>query len=240
MLLPHQHSSAEHSESIQKELEKSEHFYAAAELFKQLSDPTRVRIFWILSHCEECVINISAMLGMSSPAISHHLRALRNCGLITSRRDGKEVYYRIADTLPCRMMHQTVEQIMEIGCPATAMNDSSSPTEIIYRVHQYLLDHVGERITIEELSRRFHINKTTLKQTFKTIYGTSIASHMKMHRLESAATLLRESSDSIAQIAQAVGYESQSRFTVAFKESFGILPSEYRKTHRPSLTTIDP
>ena len=46
------------------------------QVFKHRSDPTRVRIFWLLSHREECVINIAAILNMSSPAVSHHLRSL--------------------------------------------------------------------------------------------------------------------------------------------------------------------
>ena len=63
-----------------------------ADVFKQLGDGSRVRIFWLLCHCEECVINISSMVDMSSPAVSHHLRQLKAGGLIVSRRDGKEVY----------------------------------------------------------------------------------------------------------------------------------------------------
>ena len=232
MSLPHQHNNVKRSEFLQKGLEYDPQFHAVAELFKQLGDPTRVRIFWILSHCEECVINISAMLRMSSPAISHHLRVLRDCGLVTSRREGKEVYYRIADTIQCHTLHQMLEQVMEITCPETEITHNASQSEIIHRVHQYLLDHMGERITIEELSRQFLMNKTTLNQAFKAVYGTSIAAHMKNHRLGKAASLLRESEDSVAQIAQAVGYESQSRFTAAFKAAFGLLPTEYRKTYR--------
>ena len=55
-----------------------------------LSDPSRLRIFWLLCHCEECVMNISALVDMSSPAVSHHLRNLKASGLIVSRREGKE------------------------------------------------------------------------------------------------------------------------------------------------------
>ena len=73
------------------------------------------------------------------------------------------------------------------------------------------------------------MNTTTLKKTFKDVYGTSIAQHMKQHRMERAAVLLRRTGDGIAQIAHAVGYESQSRFTTAFKETYGVLPTEYRK-----------
>ena len=65
---------------------------------KQLGDPSRLRIFWLLCHCEECVLNIAAIVNMSSPAVSHHLRLLKSSGLIVSRREGKEMYYRTADT----------------------------------------------------------------------------------------------------------------------------------------------
>ena len=88
-----------------------------AELFRSLGDPTRVRIFWLLSHREECVINIAAMLDMSSPAVSHHLRSLAENGLLESRRDGKEVYYRAPDTVQGQLLHEIVEQVMEIACP---------------------------------------------------------------------------------------------------------------------------
>ena len=64
-----------------------------------------------------CVGNISAMMDMSSPAISHHLRALKASGLIVSRREGKEVYYRAADTAQARLLHQMIERVMEIACP---------------------------------------------------------------------------------------------------------------------------
>lgn len=101
--------------------------------------------------------------------------------------------------------------------------------EIIQKVHEYLTLHMEKRITIEELSRQYLINPTTLKAAFKSVYGTSIAAHIKEHRMEHAARLLRESDLSAAEIAKAVGYESQSRFTAAFKAYFGILPKEYRK-----------
>ena len=85
------------------------------------------------------------------------------------------------------------------------------------------------RVTIEELSRQYLINPTTLKAAFKAVYGASLASHIKQHRMEQAARLLRETDMSVAAIAQAVGYESQSKFSAAFKESFQVLPREYRK-----------
>lgn len=115
--LPHHHEEGIETPRIQEQLSNIEDFQTIAEIFKQLGDTTRIRIFFLLCHCEECVINISALLDMSSPAVSHHLRPLRNSGLIVSRREGKEVYYRAADTSQSQLLHQMIEQVMEIACP---------------------------------------------------------------------------------------------------------------------------
>ena len=100
---------------------------------------------------------------------------------------------------------------------------------IIREIHDQLTRHMEQRITIEELSRKYLINPTTLKTAFKSIYGTSIAAHIKEHRMEQAAKMLKETDKSIAEIARAVGYDSQSKFTAAFKTYFKVLPKEYRK-----------
>ena len=229
--LPHHHGSQKTAAGMHRVLTDVDHFTAVSEMFKQLSDPTRVRLFWLLCHHEDCVINIAAMMDMSSPAISHHLRSLNDSGLIESRRDGKEVYYKAADTEESRLLHVIVEKVMAITCPEKEIDFQASQREIIHGVHDYLIEHISERTTIEELSREFLMNTTTLKKAFKDVYGTSIAAHMKKHRLELAADMLVQTDDGIAQIAKAVGYESQSRFTTAFKEAYGILPTEYRKQH---------
>lgn len=111
--LPHDHG--EHLEKM--ELPETGTFQAAAECFRNLDDGTRLKIFWLLCHCEECVINISAMMNMSSPAVSHHLRQLRDAGLVVTRRGGREVYYRAADTSTAKILHETIEKILEIACP---------------------------------------------------------------------------------------------------------------------------
>ena len=104
-------------------------------------------------------------------------------------------------------------------------------TETIRKIHDQLLQHMEQRITIEELSRQYLINPTTLKNAFKSVYGTSIAAHIKEHRMRQAARMLIESNMNIAEIAQAVGYDSQSKFTTAFKAYFKVLPREYRKNN---------
>lgn len=103
---------------------------------------------------------------------------------------------------------------------------------IVRDVHRMLCEQLATHVTIDALARQFHINPTTLKTVFKAVYGNSIAAHMREHRMERAAALLRETPDSVAQIAQAVGYESQSKFTAAFKAYYSLPPTDYRKRHR--------
>ena len=88
-----------------------------ADVFKQLSDGSRLQIFWLLCHSEECVINIATAVNMSAPAVSHHLRFMKQAGLIVSRRDGKEVYYTLAATSEAILVHQMVDQLLQTKCP---------------------------------------------------------------------------------------------------------------------------
>ena len=98
-----------------------------------------------------------------------------------------------------------------------------------------MVEHLSERLTIEALSREFLMNTTTLKAVFKKVYGTSLAAHMKAHRMERAASLLlKPHRTTSARSPSAVGYESQSRFTSAFRECYGVSPGEYRRAHTPA------
>ena len=68
-----------------------------AELFKALSDPSRVRIISALAHTELCVYDLAATLGMSQSAVSHQLRSLREMRLVRYRKEGRNVYYQLDD-----------------------------------------------------------------------------------------------------------------------------------------------
>ena len=108
----------------------------------------------------------------------------------------------------------------------------SEQVEIVKAVHRELTAHLDRRPTIEDLARRYLMNTTALKATFKAVYGQPIAAYMKQYRAREAARLLRETAGSVAEIARAVGYESQSKFTRAFREVEGISPTEYRREQR--------
>lgn len=120
----------------------------------------------------------------------------------------------------------------------------SEQVELIRQIHDQLTGNLERRYSIDALSRQYLMNPTTLKQMFKTVYGTSIAAHIREHRMESAAQLLANTDLSIADIAQKVGYDSQSRFSSAFKEYYHMLPKEYRRKCAkneitPDVSTLD-
>ncbi len=113
--LPHDHGKK--TAEVFDKMPQDRSFETVADIFDLLRDKNRLKILWILFHCEDCVINISAMMEMSSPAVSHHLKILKTSGLIVSRREGKEVYYKAAETEQVKMLHDTVESLMAIICP---------------------------------------------------------------------------------------------------------------------------
>ena len=113
--LPHDHGTGTAALLEHRPSQKS--FETVASEFQLISDSTRLSIFWLLCHSEDCVINIAAAAGMSSPAVSHHLRLMKQAGLIDSRKVGKEVYYRLADTKEAQLLHQAVDSILQIKCP---------------------------------------------------------------------------------------------------------------------------
>ena len=101
--------------------------------------------------------------------------------------------------------------------------------DIVKAVNEYISTQFMKRITIDSLSDQFDIPTSTLKRCFKGVYGTTIHHYLKECRINAAKRLLRESDQSVLEIANAVGYENGSKFTSAFKEATGVTPSAYRK-----------
>lgn len=112
--LPHDHGSD--TSAFLKTMPERETFDRTAETFDLLSDPSRVKILWLLCHTEDCVANIAAAVEMSSPAVSHHLRVLKQAGLLAYRKSGKEAYYTLADTDEAKLVHHIVDIIFNLNC----------------------------------------------------------------------------------------------------------------------------
>lgn len=104
--------------------------------------------------------------------------------------------------------------------------------QIIKEIHTFLTSNLEERYTIDYLSKKYLMNTSTLKATFKSVYGTPIATYMKTYRMNQAISCLRETDYSMAEIANLLGYENQSKFTAAFKKVVGVLPTTYKKTYK--------
>jgi DNA-binding transcriptional ArsR family regulator len=82
-------------------------------LFKALGDPNRLRILWALNYEEMCVCDLALFLGVSESAVSHQLRQLRQLNLVTNRREGPVIYYRISDGHGCGLIQHALERIRE-------------------------------------------------------------------------------------------------------------------------------
>ncbi len=84
-----------------------------AELFKLFSDPTRLKILMSLSRHELCVCDLAALIEMNQSAVSHQLRLLKQGRLVKSRREGKSMFYSLADDHVLTMLAQGIEHISE-------------------------------------------------------------------------------------------------------------------------------
>ena len=105
-----------HEEVIQRvnqEMPEEETLFDLAELFKVFGDSTRIRILYALFQSEMCVCDIAQLLGMTQSAISHQLRALKNARLVKSRREGKTVFYSLADDHVKTIIDQGLEHVRE-------------------------------------------------------------------------------------------------------------------------------
>ncbi|MEI6101606.1 MAG: metalloregulator ArsR/SmtB family transcription factor [Eubacteriales bacterium] len=100
-------------ETVRSNMPGEEDLYDLAELFSVFGDTTRVKILCALFSAELCVCDIAALLSMTQSAISHQLRILKQARLVKFRRDGKTVYYSLADEHIKTMFAQGMEHISE-------------------------------------------------------------------------------------------------------------------------------
>ena len=93
--MAHDHSDI--IKHVKKGLPKDEQLQDLGDLFKIFGDTTRIKIMYALHEDEMCVCAISELLGMTQSAISHQLKTLKTANLVKSRREGKTIYYSLAD-----------------------------------------------------------------------------------------------------------------------------------------------
>lgn len=113
---------------------------------------------------------------------------------------------------------------LESACPA-----GGYPARMMEQVRLYMETHLEEKLTIPALSRRFALSQTALKVQFQRRYGSSVHRCLRELRMRRAGELLRTTGMTVQQVAQAVGYDGVSQFSVAFKTCYGVTPGQYAK-----------
>lgn len=107
------HAHEDIVKKVQKEMPSEDTLYDLTELFRIFGDSTRVRILYVLFEAEMCVCDIAMLLGLTQSAVSHQLRALKNARLVKARRDGKTVFYSLADDHVKTIIDQGLEHVSE-------------------------------------------------------------------------------------------------------------------------------
>ena len=100
-------------QKVRDSLPQEDFLFDLAELYKIFGDSTRIKILYVLFEAELCVNDIAQVLNMTVSAISHQLRVLKQAGLIKFRRDGKTVYYSLADDHVRTIIDQGAEHVGE-------------------------------------------------------------------------------------------------------------------------------
>lgn len=135
----------------------------------------------------------------------------------------------------------TAENIMQKRAAAAA-RDSTIPVRrtdenLAEATCRYLMDHMDRHITIRQLSEVFHVSQTQLKNSFKKVYGTSVYAYIRTEKMWAAARMLRETNETVLEIAGRYGYNNGSKFAKAFSDVMGMTPKEYRNTEKVRVNT---
>jgi len=98
---------------VRESMPEEEALYDLADLFRIFADSTRIKLLYLLLESEMCVCDIAQLLGMTQSAISHQLKALKQAKLVKFRREGKAVFYSLADDHVVEILAQGMEHITE-------------------------------------------------------------------------------------------------------------------------------
>ena len=99
--------------TVRQRMPEEERLKELADFYKVLADATRIKILWILLESEMCVCDIAQLLGMTQSAISHQLQVLKKSKLVKYRREGKTVFYSLADSHVRAILGQGMEHVTE-------------------------------------------------------------------------------------------------------------------------------
>lgn len=112
---------------------------------------------------------------------------------------------------------------------------TKSQAELANQASIYILEHMDKKITIKEIAEQMHVSQTQLKNSFRNYYGNSVYKYVRSRKMQRAAALLIDGKLSVMEIAGMLGYENCSKFSAAFRNEYGLSPSNYRRQNRISI-----
>lgn len=112
------------------------------------------------------------------------------------------------------------------------MNKTKTQARLARRAEALLRQDLSQHITIQEAASRLNVSPTSLKQSFRGVFGMPVYTYMRVLKMRFAALELCRTDKPVMEIAGEYGYENGSKFSAAFKDVMGEAPNTYRKNHR--------
>lgn len=106
---------------------------------------------------------------------------------------------------------------------------SQKQVSLIKEIADFITKDITKHYTIEQLAEKYNISPTALKKCFRGVYGSSVYAYLRMYRLQTAARLLEETALPITEIAAKTGYDNPNKLSSAFKQIYGVSPTDFRK-----------
>lgn len=116
---------------------------------------------------------------------------------------------------------------------------SKPQVELAKSVCRYLTEHMDSRVTLDALCGLFHASGTSIKNSFRAVYGESIYSYIRTLKMQSAAHMLKTTDLSVLEVAGAFGYNNGSKFAKAFRDVYNVSPNEYRQSAEKIITVSE-
>ncbi len=163
------------------------------------------------------------------PAVSKHVEEVL-C------RIGHELTLQRDDSWPCRSRSFLIELMYLLrkiyDNPSTPNETNIQSSELTDPIVMYIHLNYTKKITLNDLSKQFLTNKTTLNRNFKKATGYTVMDYLNRHRISMACTMLRNTDLSISEILYIIGFKDDAHFGRIFKKYTGFIPSAYRKAMR--------
>ncbi|WP_283609351.1 helix-turn-helix domain-containing protein [Faecalispora anaeroviscerum] len=195
-----------------------------------------------LKRAEQSLSGVLKDISIDLYALQEKLCAGNNCFIMRATDSIQHIFselYKVPDQVKFGYFKLKVLELLlflSVINPAEHLEEpryyQKNHVECVKRMKNYMVCHSDCHFTLQELSERFDLPMTTMKQCFKGIYGTSVYAYMRSYRMQRAAVLLCQSEESVSSVAWRLGYVNASKFAAAFKKVIGFSPLEYRKKNR--------